>query len=805
MKQACEGDPALQQEIESLLRHNSGAGRFLEVPAAAIVRNSLAEPASIVGRQLGPYQLLAPLGAGGMGEVYRAHDTKLGRDVAIKILPAHFTSDPERRARFAREARLLATLNHPHIGAIYGLEEADGLTALVLELVDGPTLAEWLERGPLPLDEAVAVARQIAEALEAAHERGIIHRDLKPSNIKLRPDGVVKVLDFGLANMLGPDVVMGDPEALTATASLETDSGHLMGTAAYMSPEQARGDPVDKRTDIWVFGSVFFELLTGEGAFRRETVGGTLAAVLAADAPWERIPAGTPAAIIRLLHRCLERDAKRRLRDIGEARIAIDDVMAGSGQVTVDPVMTTRRDSTRFAWYATLVSAIAVTALVVGTTSWFGIRLKPAVSALPLPITRHAFTPPNAAPLRVDGAGVLAVSPDGSRVAYIGGAANSRQVFVRALKQLDPTPVTETHQQLDHLFFSPNGQWVGFFSATESALKKVAVTGGSEVTLCRPDGFFGTTWTPDGAIVFATVTGLWRVSDAGGTPTLLAGLNRTRGPRDYLWRWPRILLGSSAVLLTVQPTDRGADQQVSVFDLRTGKESILVQNGSSAVYALSGHLVYAVGSTLHAVAFDPDRLETKGTAVPVLSQLMNFGGTRPPFAIADNGTLVYVPGGVRGAGRTLIWVDRQGREEAIKAPPRAYASPRISPDGTRVLVVISDQEDDIWIWNFARGTLDRLTFGPSREIAPLWTPEGRRVVFTSDREGDRNLFWRTADGTSGVERLTTNPNHQVPSSWSRDGTRLVFMEFAPEVPTALIMMTLDENRRDSRCCPPLTP
>ena len=745
------------------------------------------------GTRIGPYEVVSMLGAGGMGEVYRARDTKLQRDVALKMLAAVCASDPDRLARFAREARLLATLNHPHIGAIYGLEESDGLSALVLELVEGPTLGERLGRGPLPVDEALSVAKQIAAALEAAHEQGIMHRDLKPSNIKLRPDGVVKVMDFGIAKAYGPNVA--DPEGLASTTSLATESGALLGTAAYMSPEQARGDVVDKRTDIWSFGCVLYELLTGECAFKGKTVLGTLAAVLAPDTPLQRLPASTPPAIRRLLHRCLERDAKRRLRDIGEARIAIDDIVSGVPAVSeIEAVISEGPRRKRFASYGALLVAVTTAAVGSATATWLVTRTTPPMSAVRPRLTRLPITVPSATPLRTDASRVLTISPDGTRLAYVGGSANARQIFVRAVNQLDPTPVTARYTRLDELFFSPDGQWVGFFLPTENTLKKIGVNGGPEVILCRPDnGFWGATWSADGSIIFATSTGLWRIPEDGGPPAVLARLNGTNGRLDHFWRSPEVLPGGRLVLVTVQPKTRSSEQQVAILDLQTGAEKVIVQSGSNPHYVSTGHLLYAVGETIRAVGFDRDRLETIGMPVPVLAELLNTGGTRPHFDIADDGTLVYVRGGVRTVGRELVWVDRRGREEEIKVPPRAYVHPRISPDGTRVLLDASDQEDDIWIWNFTQETLERFTFGSSRETDPLWMPNGRRVVFHSDRDGQRNIFWAAADNPGRVERLTRSPNIHVPSSVSPDGTRMLVIEIAAKAPPALMMLLLGKD------------
>jgi len=729
------------------------------------------------GARLGVYEIVSPVGAGGMGEVYRAKDIKLGRDVALKILPTSFTSDPERVARFRREAHILAALNHPHIGAIYGLDESNGTQFLVLELVDGENLDERIARGPIPLDEALPIARQIAAALETAHDQGIIHRDLKPANIRLRTDGIVKVLDFGLAKPVMGGAVSADfTRAPTATIG-ETREGVILGTPAYMSPEQARGSPVDKQSDIWAFGCVLYEMVTGRGAFYGATVPDTMAAVLQREPDWARLPAQTSERIEQLLRRCLQKDRRQRLRDIGDVRLDLEDVpprvLAGS---------------TRRAHATTLAGAVTATAIATGTVVWLVMRLPSAGLVTPR-VMRLSIAPPAAASLILNsGDRAMALSPDGRRLAYVGVPGG--QLYVRSVDQVEPTRLGDVGG-VRGPFFSPDGQWIGFVATEE--LEKVAVTGGPSVRLCRLDGTpRGASWRPSGSIVFATAnteTGLWEVSEAGGEPRVLTRPDHAKNELDHLW--PEVLPGGGAVLFTIRSTMGGTDR-LAVLDLRTGEQKVIVQNGSNPHYVSSGHLVYSVGDALRAVAFDLERREVRGTPIPVLTQVQSFAPGHAYFDMARDGTLVYVPSLGHAVPRTLVWVDRRGREEAIPVPSRAYRHPRISPDGTRVAVDVDDEERGIWIWDVHRGTFTPFTFGPSVEQLPVWTPNGRHIVFGSNRAGVMNVFRQAADGSGATERLTESPHDQIPTSISPDGTRLVLNEVlaTPD----LMMLTLDRGR-----------
>ena len=584
LKDACAGDPALQRELESLLRHEPAAARFLEIPAAQIVANAHTPDPAMVGRQLGPYKIAALLGAGGMGEVYRARDTKLGRDVAIKILPVDFTADPERRSRFAREARLLATLNHPHIGAIYGLEESDGVAALVLEFVDGPTLADRLKRGPLPIAESVAVARQIAEALEAAHERGIVHRDLKPANVILQgaghgpPDDVhAKVLDFGLAKPVAMDLAAD----LTQESSLgRTEDGRILGTPAYMSPEQARGLAVDKRTDIWSFGCVLFEMLTGRRPFEGATITDALAQILDREPDWTLLPDQTPAIVVRLLHRCLRKDRRRRLHDIADAILDLEETVESAPKDTASAAgQSSRRIRTALPW---LVAAVLGTGLLSVSLLYFR-----RDDATPSEVVEFSIAPPEQSRF----AGGFAISPDGRHVAFPTVHDGIATLWVRTLatNELRRIPGTETARSP---FWSPDSESLGFFA--DRQLKTVRLKGGSPVVLCAafdPSGYPPSgTWSGDDVIVFAVGAGPLQevgAARANGTPKPVTQLSQN----ETAHLWPQFLPDNRHFIYFAQG---GGTEEV-----RVGAQS---SPDTVSLGRFESHAAYANGSLFFAVA-----------------------------------------------------------------------------------------------------------------------------------------------------------------------------------------------------------
>jgi serine/threonine-protein kinase len=714
------------------------------------------------GVRLGPYEILSAIGAGGMGEVYKARDTKLGRDVALKILPEQFATDPDRLARFRREAQVLASLNHPNIAAIHGFEEANSVHALVLELVEGQTLADRIAQGPIPLDEALPIAKQMAEALEAAHEHGIIHRDLKPANIKLRPDGTVKVLDFGLAKTLDSQSIGPDAsQSLTITSPAMTEMGVILGTAAYMSPEQAKGKPADKRSDVWAFGCVLYEMLSGKRAFEGNDVSDLIVAVLGKEPNWTALPSITPSPILRLLKRSLERDPRRRVPGMAVARFEIDDALAPTPDTdTTQPYRSVRRTL----GYVAL--AVVATAALVGFVG------SSMTSVRGPSIARLAIVLPGGEEFTNTNRQLVAISPDGTRVAYV---ANNR-IYVRTLDQLVATPIPGTEaERIGNPFFSPDGQWIGFWAGGQ--LKKVSLNGGTPVRLCEAGELFGATWGLDDNIVFGQgPQGIWRVSATGGTPEHLVKVDAQERAHG-----PQMLPGGFHLIFTVGRNINWEGAQIVVQSLKTGMRNVLVPNGRDARYIPTGHLVYASQGSLHAVSFDPETLKVGRGSVALVDGVAQANPSRNMtqtaavhFSLSATGALVYVPDAVTvEAKRTIVWVDRLGQEESLGAPPRAYIYPRLSPDGTRVALDVRDQENDIWVWHLAARTLTRVTSDPASDIIPLWTLDGRRLLFTSNRGAYPGVFWQAADGSGIAERLTEQVRIPGLSGLSPDGTRVI--------------------------------
>ena len=719
-----------------------------------------------VGDRLGHYNVTARIGEGGMGQVYQATDTKLNRQVALKILPEAFAADPDRLARFQREAQVLASLNHPNIAAIHGLEDSEGTKALVLELVEGPTLADRIAQGPIPIDEALPIAKQIAEALEAAHEAGVIHRDLKPANIKVKDDGTVKVLDFGLAKALDPSPDADPSQSPTLTAAA-TQMGVILGTAAYMSPEQAAGQPTDKRGDIWSFGVVLFEMLTAQRLFTGKTVSHVLAKVLDRDVDFAALPTPTPEPCRRLLRRCLEREPKRRLRDVGEAVIHLEEATTASSRDLVAPSGPTVAQLQ--VWQRPIPAAIGVLVLVVVSAllAWSLVRPAPAPVGT---VTRLSFILPEGDVMGItDG---MAISPDGRLLVYAGERDGTQQLFVRPRDQMTVRPLGGT-EGARHPFFSPEGAWVGFFA--DGSLKKVALAGGPPVTLCATGAILGgATWGPDDTIVFASVDalGLMQVSDAGGEPRSL-----TEPPEGTRHRWPTFVPGGGAVLYTNVVLGNFDAFEVAVVRLDTDAQQTLV-DGTYGTVTASGHLVFGREASLWAVPFDPDQLTVSGEPAPMVEGVQVNTGGWAQYALADDGTLVYLPtAGDDGDQAELVWVDRvTGDETPLGAPPRAYRSSRISPDGTRVAVEIRDQQDDIWVWDLTGGTLTRLTLDAGQDSGGVWTPDSQRLIFGSTRAGLPALFWKAADGTGTTDPLGDGERPRLPMAVAPDGSVVVAME-----------------------------
>jgi eukaryotic-like serine/threonine-protein kinase len=721
------------------------------------------------GHRIGPYEIVAAIGAGGMGEVYRATDTNLGRDVAIKVLPEAFAQDPERVARFEREAKTLAALNHPNIAIIHGLEKSQGTYALVMELVDGADLSQRIARGAIPVDEALPIARQIAEALEAAHEQGIVHRDLKPANIKITPDGRVKVLDFGLAKLAERSPVAGtnpSPLSLSPTITspaLMTGVGVLLGTAAYMSPEQAKGKPADKRSDIWAFGCVLYEMLTGRLPFDGEDTTEILAAVVKTEPDWNTLPADIPASIRTLIPRCLRKELHRRLADAGAVRLEIEDILLGA----VPAVHSVQAAQVRRSWrLAVGLAGVFVMAAIAAVVIW---SLRPSVG--PSQVTRFTIALPAGEQLAGLDQPAIALSPDGSRLAYVAardGAPFVRQAYLRRMDALESNPVAGT-EGATNIFFSPDGQWLGFHAA--GAFKKVRISGGVATTISGAGVPRGATWSDQGTIVLAdgNAAYLRQVSAEGGV--LKSVTNLRRGDTSH--RWPEFLPGGSAFLFT---GGLNAEPTIVVQNMASGETRTLIGNGTSPRYMPPGHLLYAQGANLMVAPFDEGRMEVTGEGVAVVEGVLSPLTGSAQYSVSRNGSLIYVPGNMQAVGRRLMWVGRNGTEEALPVPLRAYESPRVSPDGRRLAVAADGQ---IWLYDFSRQTLARFTFEGTINSRPVWTPDGQRIAFYSNKDGPLNVYWQMADGSGSLERLTTANHTQVPHSWSPNGQFLALQDVDP--------------------------
>ncbi|MGH9384591.1 MAG: protein kinase domain-containing protein [Vicinamibacterales bacterium] len=729
------------------------------------------------GTRLGSYEVVAPLGAGGMGEVYRARDTKLNRDVALKILPEAFASDLERLARFEREAQLLATLNHQNIGAIYGLDESGGCRFLVLELVDGESLAQRLKRGPLPVAEALVVARQIVDALEVAHDRGIVHRDLKPANIMLTAEGQVKVLDFGLAKAFAAEGGRTSGVEITNSPTITspmTQAGMILGTAAYMSPEQAKGRPTDKRSDVWAFGCVFFEMLTGKRAFEGEDVTDTLAAIVRGEPDWTVLPSDLPAHVASTIRRCLIKDRKTRIPDLSVVRFLTDE-----GSITAVGRLDKSEPSTRPSMTVVALALVGVAA-VAALVTWVVTRPGPPTPGQP---ARFAISASGSEPIAVGSPfRDVVVSPDGSRIVYTTGASSvTGSLWVRAADQLEAVEfrgITAPRSP----FVSPDSKWIGFYTVTGnvSEIKKVSMSGGPPITLCKITGaMLGASWGADDTIVFGTSdtrTGLYRMPAGGGEPQVLTTPDREKVNEDHVF--PSFLLGGQALLLTISVPGSGPDNsQVAVLDLKTGQSKTLIRGGGQAEYVQSGHIVYAAAGSLRAVRFDPSRLEVLSDPIPVVENVLTKSSGAAEFSISREGLLLYVAGGQVGTSfaRRLAWVDRLGKEEILKAPLRAYQRARLSPDGTRIALDVRDQESDIWTWDIAHETLTRVTFDPGLDGFPTWTSDSARIIFTSSRNGRSQVFSQSADGTGSAALLGASPEGGAvnPVSISPDNATLI--------------------------------
>ena len=733
------------------------------------------------GSRLGDYEVIALLGVGGMGEVYRATDTNLKRQVALKVLPVSVAGDAERLARFQLEAQVVAALNHPHIAQIYGIEKTSESTALVMELVEGEDLAHRLARGPLPIDEAVPIARQIAGALEAAHEQGIVHRDLKPPNIMVRPEGTVKVLDFGVAKALEPRADVVDPALTAPTISSPpvTTRGVILGTAAYMSPEQARGRPVDKRADIWAFGCVLYEMLSGRKPFEGDDATDTIIAVVTKDPEWARLPAATPPHVSRLVRRCLEKDPQHRLRDIGDARLELDP--------TVGPDSALARWTSRRWRRATLVAGIAASIAAFAGGYLARVPARPSDRN----VTRFVISLPDGLSISRENRGGLALSPDDRTIVFAAGNESGSRLYVKWLNEPEPKAIPGTDSAAEP-FFSPDGRWLGFFANRQ--LKKVSLTDGTMVVVAPANDSTGAAWAPDGTIVFAPgySTGLVRISADGGSSQPVTTRNTAAGEAGH--SWPDILPDGDHVLYTIEYSGKSFEEaDIAVVSLATGATKVLLKGGAVARYSPSGHLVFARADRLLAVPFDPARLEVTGETTTVATGVSaEIGRGRTHFALSRAGSLAFAPGDLDVGARDLLWVGRNGSVTPASKTRRGFFSVHLTPDGGRVILSVLGSDDDVWMLDLTRDVPTRLTFGTENAV-PAWAPDGRRFAWSSDRNGAFNLYLSSIDAPQAVERLTTSDRRQRVGGFSPDGKLMVYVEQAPAAGGDIWMLPMDRT------------
>jgi len=742
----------------------------------------MGRPAVQLGTRLGRYEILTPLGKGGMGEVYLARDTSVGRDVAVKVLPADFVADPRRLGRIRREARLLASLNHPNIATLYSFEEPEGDPPfLVLELIEGETLTARLGRGSLPMRGALNVAVQIADALQAAHECGVIHRDLKPSNVMLTMHGTAKLLDFGVARQdSGADASLD-----TVSHDFATTRGQVVGTPAYMSPEQARGSPADQQSDIWAFGCVLYEMTTGRHPFAAASHGERLTAIQEKEPKWEALE-GCPDKLRAVMKRCLAKDPRERLHHIADARIEIQEVLEdlASGASVVPS------HSRRLLW--PLVAATAAASVVLGALGITAlIRGRESAALAPEPVRRFAMDIGGKLAFGIDYPASIAISPKGDLVAYVADVDGVRRIHVRSMDEIQARPLEET-TGAQQPFFSPDGRWLGFFAGGK--LKKISVRGGAPVALAPAPNGMGGAWSREGWIVFAPsdLSGLQRVSDSGGETRAFSVVMPSAGEQAH-WK-PTVLPDGRTVLFTVYTGGRNTESGLGLQGPAEPGHRVMLEGGSHGRFLRPRWLVYGRAAELLAVEFDPAKSVVTGTPFRVLEGVQDTPSVGAPlFAISDPGTLVYAPAVTGGYRGRIVWLDRTGRVSEEIDRDHAYARPRLSPDGTRVAFHFADPDYDVWVKDLARGTRWKLTKEPGWDGFGVWSPDGRQIAFSSAREGARNLFVQSADGSGAAERLLPTGNPRWPTSWSPNGQWLAYQEEDPR--SGLDIWLLDMRTR----------
>jgi len=728
------------------------------------------------------YRLVELIGEGGMGVVWKAVDVNLDREVAVKILPQALAGDAERIARFDREARVLASLNHTNVATVHGFHEADGVRFLVMELVSGETLEERLQRGPVPIEEAIPIARKIVDGIEYAHERGIVHRDLKPANVKLTADGGVKVLDFGLAKAIAGDSgasPTSTPTIIPTMTSMGTVAGMILGTAAYMSPEQARGVNIDRRADIWAFGAVLYEMLTGRRAFEGDTISDTLASVLRAPMEWEALPAGTPPAVVRLLKRCLERDTKKRLRDIGEARIALDAIGQEPEAAPAAVVAPAPAKRSLVPWALFAVAAVA--AAVLGGTAM--LRKAPAARVVRFEVASDPKV------TRMDWP---RLSPDGRILAFQGSDGTGKiTIWVRPIDSLTAYPLVGTEGIAGRPFWSPDSKYLACFDGPQ--LKKFPVAGGPAQTIGEAEGGSDGSWGTGGTIIFDgrnALDSIRQIAASGGKATpIFSAEGAKQLPNNA---WPFFLPDGKHFLFTTQDTTNAATNAIYVGAVGTDDAKRLTSAGSRAEYA-DGYLLYVLRGTLVAHRFDTDRLELSGDPIP-LADRVSENGTRALFSVSSTGAIAYLPGNV-ATNTELVWLDRSGKELGKVGPPAPYVDVALSPDMTKLAYSARDERDsslDIWVRDLARDTASRLTFDPADDTRPTWSLDGSQIYFSSNRDGGRfDCYMKAANGI-GTESLVYRDKmqHSTPQSFSPDGKVLTIDLFGAGAPPSVAVISL---------------
>ena len=744
--------------------------------------------AIVPGRRLGPYEILSAIGAGGMGEVYRARDTRLDRIVAIKIMPDHLSGRENLRERFEREAKTIASLNHPHICTLYDSGHQDGIDYLVMEYLEGETLAQRLLKGSLPLEQVLQYAIEISDALDKAHRKGVTHRDLKPGNIMLTKSGT-KLLDFGLAKLKQEAAPAEVPLSDLPTANDPlTAQGSIVGTLQYMAPEQLEGKEVDARTDIFAFGVVVYEMATGKRAFEGKSQASLIVAILEREPPaMSSLQPMTPPALDRVVKKCLAKESEKRWQAASDVCDELKWIAEGGSQVSSAPAAAVKgiRALGRRALILSL-SIFLVGAVFASLATW---NLKPSP---PQAVTRTEINLPSGQQLAgLNDGPAVALSPDGTRLAYVARQGSTQQLYMRAMDNLEAKPIPDTEGAINP-FFSPDGQWLGFFAGGK--LKKVSVSGGAAVTVGEASGPRGASWGSQGIIAFAPTFNaiLQQVPGAGGVRQPLTRFEKG----DVSHRWPEFLPGNKAMLFAASAaTANWINAQVAVQSVGTGKRRNLIQGGTQPRFTSSGHLVFAQGGSLMAVPFDPQQLTTSGAAVPVVEGVLQSPSTgAAQYGFSATGSLVYVSGGLQASQRRLVWVDRKGVEQALPASAHAYRYARLSPDGRRVAIMIEESESQIWLFDLARETLTRLTFQGSINQLGAWMPDGKRIAFQSNKEGPANIFWQLADGSGGLERLTTGESIQTPNSSSPDGQLLAFIEVDPTTGFDILVLRMGDRK-----------